>query len=133
MGIFADGTYGEGWNGVKGTVTGLVYGDGGQLLAQVAHAVLGFIWAFGTTYVIFKIARNFMQTRVSEEVELEGLDVGEFGALCYPDFVLATARPSPAVGVRAHRNNRAGSKSNAGPMPVPAPARPRSVRRAPSR
>ena len=28
LGLFADGTYGEGWNGVAGTVTGLFYGGG---------------------------------------------------------------------------------------------------------
>jgi len=89
-GLFADGTYGEGWNGVKGPVTGLLYGDGGQFVAQVFHAVLGFAWAFGVTYFIFTIAKRFMRIRVSEDVELEGLDVGEFGALCYPDFVLTS-------------------------------------------
>ena len=33
-----------------------------------------------------------MQIRVSPEAEIEGLDVPEFGALCYPDFVIATTR-----------------------------------------
>jgi Amt family ammonium transporter len=92
VGIFADGTYGAGWNGVSGNVTGLLYGDGfGQLGAQVAHAVLGFIWAFGITYVIMSIASRWVKLRVSPEVELEGLDMAEFGALCYPDFVLASS------------------------------------------
>ena len=54
--------------------------------------VLGFVWAFGVTFVIFAIAKRFMQIRVSPEAEIEGLDVPEFGALCYPDFVLATER-----------------------------------------
>ena len=27
LGLFADGTYGDGWNGVTGTVKGLFYGD----------------------------------------------------------------------------------------------------------
>ena len=49
VGIFADGTYGSGWNGVSGNVKGLLYGDGGQLLAQVAHVVVGFVWALGVT------------------------------------------------------------------------------------
>ena len=31
-----------------------------------------------------------MQVRVSAEAEIEGLDMPEFGALCYPDFVMAT-------------------------------------------
>src|SRR5262249_11049585 len=71
VGIFADGTYGDGWNGVSGGVTGLLYGGGlGQLAAQLAHVILGFIWAFGVTYLIFIVARRLMKIRVSEEVEL---------------------------------------------------------------
>jgi hypothetical protein len=31
---------------------------------------------------------NFMKTRVDPEVEIEGLDEGEFGQVCYPDFVI---------------------------------------------
>jgi Amt family ammonium transporter len=114
VGIFADGTYGDGWNGITGGVKGILYGDGGQLLAQVAHAVLGFIWAFGITYVIFTIAKRFMQIRVSEEAEIEGLDVPEFGAACYPDFVLVTAKsgtggtavPTTSVGVLEREESR---------------------------
>jgi Amt family ammonium transporter len=92
VGIFADGTYGAGWNGVSGNVKGLLYGDGGQLLAQIAHVFLGFVWAFGITWVIFTIAKRFMSLRPPAEAEIEGLDVPEFGALCYPDFVLTTGR-----------------------------------------
>ena len=90
VGIFADGTYGEGWNGVSGGVKGIIYGgDGwGQLAAQGAHLVVGFAWAFGITWIIFSIAKRFMAIRVSAETEIEGLDMPEFGALCYPDFVL---------------------------------------------
>ena len=88
VGLFADGTYGAGWNGVTGNVKGLFYGDVGQLWAQIAHVFVGFVWAWGITWLIFKVAQKFMQIRVSEEVELQGLDVPEFGALAYPDFVL---------------------------------------------
>jgi ammonium transporter, Amt family len=88
VGLFADGTYGAGWNGVNGTVKGLFYGDGGQLVAQLVHVVVGFLWAWGVTWIIFTVAKNFMQIRVSPEVELEGLDMPEFGVLAYPDFVL---------------------------------------------
>jgi Amt family ammonium transporter len=92
VGIFADGTYGDGWNGVSGPVKGLIYGDGGQLVAQAAHVVVGFLWAWGITWLIFTVAKRFMQIRVSAQTELEGLDMSEFGALCYPDFVLATTK-----------------------------------------
>jgi Amt family ammonium transporter len=92
VGIFADGTYGDGWNGIGGGVKGLLYGDAGQLGAQAVHVVLGFAWAVGVTYAIFTVAKRFMRIRVSAEAEIEGLDMPEFGALCYPDFVLATTQ-----------------------------------------
>ena len=34
LGLFADGTYGDGLNGVAGPVKGLFYGDASQLAAQ---------------------------------------------------------------------------------------------------
>ena len=93
---------------------GLFYGDGGQLVAQLVHVVVGFAWAWGLTWIIFSIARRFMKLRVAPEVEIEGLDVPEFGALAYPDFVLtsthagghATATASTATSA----TDRGGSK-----------------------
>ena len=35
LGLFADGTYGDGLNGVGGTVKGLFYGDASQFVAQI--------------------------------------------------------------------------------------------------
>ena len=34
LGLFADGVYGEGFNGVPGAVRGLFYGDASQFLAE---------------------------------------------------------------------------------------------------
>src|SRR5215831_3481121 len=94
VGIFADGTYGAGWNGVGATtylgtagqgVTGLLYGDTTQFLTQLFGAGINFVWAFGATFVIFKVVNSIRSMRVSPEVELEGLDVPEFGGLAYPD------------------------------------------------
>jgi Amt family ammonium transporter len=94
VGLFADGTYGIGWNGISPTalhgVQGIFYGDPGQLGAQVIDLVVGFIWAWGVMWLLFRIAMNFMKTRVSPEVEIAGLDEGEFGQFCYPDFQLVT-------------------------------------------
>jgi Amt family ammonium transporter len=108
VGLFADGTYGAGWNGVNGAVKGLFYGDAGQLGAQMFHVVIGFAWAWGIMWIVFKMAKAFMQIRVSPEAELEGLDMPEFGALCYPDFVLATTKtgghaPTPMPPLEAGR------------------------------
>src|SRR5690242_10240404 len=90
VGLFADGTYGFGWNGVDGAVKGIFYGGSGagQLLAQAIDLVVGFIWAWGVTYLIFLVVKRFVAFRVSPEVEIEGLDAGEFGQVCYPDYVL---------------------------------------------
>jgi Amt family ammonium transporter len=88
VGIFADGTYGDGWNGVGGTVRGLLYGGTGQLGAQVVMIVVNVAWAFAVTYGLFRLVGRVMELRVSPEAELEGLDVPEFGAACYPEFVL---------------------------------------------
>ena len=87
VGIFADGTYGDGWNGVAGPVKGLLYGDASQLGAQVVDVVVGFVWAFGITMVLFSIFKLFVKIRVSAEAEIQGLDMPEFGVECYPDFV----------------------------------------------
>jgi Amt family ammonium transporter len=94
LGIFADGTYGAGWNGVGATeylgqagkgVTGLIYGDTKQFLVQVMGACICAAWAFGATFIVFKVVNKLKSMRVSEEVEREGLDVPEFGMRGYPE------------------------------------------------
>jgi Amt family ammonium transporter len=84
VGIFADGTYGAAWNGVDGTVSGLLYGDAGQLAAQLVGVVTLIVWAFGGTFLFMKIQNAIMGIRVSEETEIMGLDIPEMGALAYP-------------------------------------------------
>jgi ammonium transporter, Amt family len=67
----------------------LFHGGGlGQLGAQIIDVGAGFVWAFGVTYVIFMVVKRFVKIRVSPEVEIAGTDEGEFGQVCYPDFVL---------------------------------------------
>jgi len=94
VGIFADGTYGAGWNGVGASsylgqaglgVTGLLYGDTSQFLSQLLGATLCIAWAFGATFVVFKAVNAVWSMRVSPQVELEGLDVPEFGIPAYPE------------------------------------------------
>jgi Amt family ammonium transporter len=94
VGLFADGAYGDGWNGVPGTVRGLFYGDASQLAAQAVGTLTCMVWVFVTFFAFFKIVEALMGNRVSAEVELEGLDIPEMGARAYPDFVL---EPSSAV------------------------------------
>ena len=90
VGIFADGTafYGGSWNGVSGSVKGLLYGDWGQFGAQAVGCITLLVWAFGGSLVFFKILDMIIGMRVSPEVEQEGLDLDETGVLAYPYFSL---------------------------------------------
>jgi ammonium transporter, Amt family len=84
VGIFADGTYGEGWNGVAGGVKGLLYGDASQFLVQVIGAAVCFIFVFVASWLFFVICKKTIGIRVSPEAELAGLDIPEVGVLAYP-------------------------------------------------
>ena len=88
LGLFADGTYGTGWNGQPGEVTGLFYGDPGQLGAQLISLAVVFAWGFGVTTILFGVYKMFTSMRVSPEVEIMGLDVPEFGTPGYGGFVM---------------------------------------------
>ena len=82
VGLFADGksNYGGAWNGVPGSVTGLFYGDAGQLVAQLmgVATLVGFV--FTLSFVLNLVIDAAMGQRVSAKVELEGLDIPEMGA-----------------------------------------------------
>ncbi len=89
LGLFADGAYGEGFNGVSGTVRGLLYGGGfGQLGAQLVAVVVVFVWAFGLGFLVFKVQNALTPggIRSTADDELAGLDATEMGVLAYPDF-----------------------------------------------
>ena len=89
LGLFANGKYGIGWNGVEGGVRGLFYGDASQLWAQCLDCGTVIVFGFIMAYAWFKISDFITPIRVSKEVELEGLDIPEMGALGYPDFTVA--------------------------------------------
>ncbi|MGE0060009.1 MAG: ammonium transporter [Dehalococcoidia bacterium] len=112
VGIFADGTYGAGWNGVEGTVKGLLYGDASQLGAQVLGAVVVAAWAFGATYVFMKVQHAMFGIRVDPQVEIEGLDVHEMGSRGYEYGDYPTpAGADPMTGTWAEKSGA--------PVPVP--------------
>ena len=101
VGIFADGTYGAGWNGVGATsylgkagqgVTGLLYGDSKQFVVQLIGAAVCAVWAFGLTYVVFKAVNAVKSMRVPVESEQEGLDLPEFGMHAYPEDALQSVK-----------------------------------------
>jgi Amt family ammonium transporter len=92
LGIFADGTYGDGLNGVAGAVKGLFYGGSSQFAAQVIGVVVNLLFVFGVMYAFFKALDRIIPMRVSEEVEFEGLDQSEVAVTAYPDFSITKSR-----------------------------------------
>src|SRR5207245_10230366 len=82
LGLLADGTYGDGWNGVNGAVRGLFYGDASQFLAQAIGGVANFVGVGAMAWGAYKITAVLVGGhRVSAEPEELGLDVPEMGAV----------------------------------------------------
>lgn len=85
LGLFADGSYGDGWNGVAGTVKGLFYGDASQFFAELIGGVTCFVFVFPVTYVFFKLCAKTIGLRSSAADEIAGLDIPEMGVHGYYD------------------------------------------------
>jgi Amt family ammonium transporter len=108
LGLFSNGTYGEGLNGVPGPVKGLFYGDSGQFFASLAGIGANLVYVGATAALGFVVIGRLMGGhRVSAEVELAGLDVPEMGVDGYvgdPGISLpdeAPAAPPNIYSVRA--------------------------------
>ena len=110
LGLFADGSYGQGWNNGAATgVTGLFYGDPRQLLAQVIGVFANLVWVGATSAVLFKVLDLTIGMRVSPRVELQGLDYHEVSAPAYPGdgitlntpVLIYGAIPAPPPTVKA--------------------------------
>jgi ammonium transporter, Amt family len=84
LGIFADGSYGMGWNGVQGTVRGLLFGDPGQFAAQLIGVITNLVVVFALALAFFVIVERTIGNRVAAEVEWSGLDMLEMGSDAYP-------------------------------------------------
>jgi Amt family ammonium transporter len=84
LGLFADGAYGDGWNGVAGTVKGLFYGDASQFFAQLIGVCTNIIYVASIGWVVFKLIGLITGgIRVTAKEELEGLDIPEMGVEGY--------------------------------------------------
>jgi Amt family ammonium transporter len=86
VGLFANGTYGEGLNGVAGPVAGLFYGDASQLAASAIGIAVNVLWVAGVSALAFKVIDKTVGLRVPADDEIAGLDEPEMGMPGYsPD------------------------------------------------
>jgi Amt family ammonium transporter len=98
IGLFADGTYGEGWNGVAGTVRGLFYGGGlSQFWAELIGVTTCFITLSVISLIVYQVVEKLVGNRVSQEVEIEGLDVPEMGVTGYSGLVMDKQAETPMI------------------------------------
>jgi len=75
--------------GVFATEGGLLYGGGlHQLGVQALGVVAVAAWTLITTFILFKVIKAVNGLRVDSEDEIQGLDIGEHGAIAYGDFQL---------------------------------------------
>ena len=72
------------WGGLATAIFGSAAGHtlGAQIIGSIAIPV----WAFVTCYILFMAIKAAGILRVSEEEELEGLDITEHGTINYPEF-----------------------------------------------
>lgn len=54
----------------------------GQLIGTLAT----FAWMFGASFIVLLVINKIIKLRVSEEEEMEGMDINECGMTAYPEF-----------------------------------------------
>lgn len=108
LGLFANGSYGDGLNGVSGGVRGLFYGDSGQFFASLIGIAANVLYVGGMTALAFTVLGKVLGgNRVSVEDEIDGLDVAELGVEGYategPAPAAESARSMPSIAVEVGR------------------------------
>lgn len=98
LGLFANGKYGAGWNsvgaevylgqavkpGISGGVTGLLFGDPGQLIAQVIGAGACVVTVGLMAFMLFGVLGALFGNRSDPVEERAGIDIPELGTTAYP-------------------------------------------------
>ena len=82
------GVLGTLWVGLAHAQDGLFFGGGASLLGSQVIGILGVMaWVGVSTSFLFGVLKTMGQLRVSEQEEVEGLDVHEHGVPGYPEQV----------------------------------------------
>ncbi len=82
------------------TGNGLLFGGGTKLLVSQLTGILAVgAFTFIASYIVWLAVKATMGIRVSEDEEMEGLDIGEHGNTAYPDFAVSMISSSGAMNV----------------------------------
>ncbi len=85
--------------GLFHTTSGLFYGGGAGLFGiQALGVAAAFAWVFPVSFAIFWLIKVTIGLRVSEQEELEGLDLCEHGMEAYPGFSFEAGRDAYSPG-----------------------------------
>jgi ammonium transporter, Amt family len=77
---------------------GLLYGGGMRFFtAQIVGVVSVFLFCAVGAFILFGLIKMTVGLRVSEEEEVEGLDINEHGNVAYPDFVSVMTGSSRSI------------------------------------
>ncbi len=72
--------------GIWGTIAVVFYNGDASLGTQITGIIAYGVFTFVISLVVWTILKGVMGIRVSEESEINGLDVSELGMEAYPDF-----------------------------------------------
>jgi ammonium transporter, Amt family len=96
----------------------LYAGAEASLTTQLTGVGMAFLWAFPVSFAIFYALKMTIGLRVSEQEEMEGLDIHEHGMLAYPPgFVSELQTGSPTHGAPVSAYTKA-PKPSAKPVPA---------------
>ena len=121
LGLFADGSYGDGWNGVPGTVKGLFYGDASQFAAQCVGTLTCIVWVFVCFFVFFKILDAVLGNRVSARSSSKVWTWRRWARLAIPTSSSRKGRRPEATNDNGKMQHVAGPQGSA-PLPARRPA-----------
>ncbi len=73
--------------GLLGLLLVPITNDGSSFSGQIIGAITIFVWVFVTSLIVWGVIKMVIGIRVSDEEEMEGIDISECGMEAYPEFV----------------------------------------------
>jgi len=86
----------HGTAGLWGVLAVALFSSDAEIGTQLIGAAAIAAWAFGTSFVVFKVIDLTVGMRVSADEERTGLDRSEHGAEAYPEFVFQEQIAAPS-------------------------------------